>query len=378
MNRRTSYHHFFIAVLVVLIATVTLCAQNILDRYDPRFREEVGPGMTRILPSNSPYDRWIAQAKKSLPIYEGILIQNIHEAPLKEWPEMGGKGLYIRLADYQITDANLLEIPANGSLKPHKHFYEEVIYFLGGPGYTLLRQEGKRTQRVEWQARSLFSVPLNVPHQHFNTSDKPVRYLAVTSFPYIMNTTNNIEFVSEDSFTFRDRYNAQEDFLRVDESLAPREWKTNLVKDVLDFKLDEWDQRGEGSTSMHWDMAGDTMLSKHVSEVPPRLYKKAHRHTSDAFILMLSGKGYSLTWPAGGERKRVDWEEGTLFVPPIYWYHQHLNPCGQPARYLAINAPGLVTNLGLRFEDQIENDDPAIEAEFDREVEICSRPSLNQ
>lgn len=55
---------------------------------------------------------------------------------------------------------------------------------------------------------------------------------------------------------------------------------------------------------------------------------KAHRRSSDAFILILKGEGYSLTW--AGEnvegRTRIDWRKGTLFVPPTYSYHQHLNP----------------------------------------------------
>ena len=122
---------------------------------------------------------------------------------------------------------------------------------------------------------------------------------------------------------------------------------------------------------MHWDMSGNTMIELHVSEIPPRTYKKAHRHSSDAFILLLSGEGYSLTWPEGRyeDRVGVNWHEGTIFVPPIYWYHQHLNPGEKSARYLAINAPNLVTNLGLRFEDQIESDKPQIKAEFDAAVE---------
>ena len=107
----------------------------------------------------------------------------------------------------------------------------------------------------------------------------------------------------------------------------------------------------------------------HVSEFDIGLYKRAHRHSSDAFILLLSGEGYSLTWKEGAEKRtRVDWHEGTVFVPPIYWYHQHLNPGKTAARYLAINAPTLVSRLGLRFEDQIEKDPPEIEQEFAREV----------
>jgi gentisate 1,2-dioxygenase len=112
------------------------------------------------------------------------------------------------------------------------------------------------------------------------------------------------------------------------------------------------------------------MVYLHASEIPAGIYKRAHRRSSDAFILLLSGEGYSLTWPEGqfDKRIRVDWQEGTLFVPPIYWCHQHLNPGASPARYLAINAAMLVRRLGLRFYDQIEQDQPGIVEEFDAEV----------
>jgi gentisate 1,2-dioxygenase len=105
--------------------------------------------------------------------------------------------------------------------------------------------------------------------------------------------------------------------------------------------------------------------------MPPRQYKKAHRHASDAFILILSGKGFSLTWPEGAyhKRERIDWRPGTLFVPPTFWYHQHLNLSAEPARYLAINQPKIVRNLGLRFADQLEVDLDAVREEWRRALE---------
>jgi gentisate 1,2-dioxygenase len=103
-------------------------------------------------------------------------------------------------------------------------------------------------------------------------------------------------------------------------------------------------------------MAGNSMLSLHISEMPPRMYKKAHRHSADAFILLLSGEGFSLTWEevAFHKRRRVDWKAGTLFVPPTFWYHQHLNTGSTPARYLAIDSGPVPRDIGLQFVDQLK------------------------
>jgi uncharacterized RmlC-like cupin family protein len=338
--------------------------------------ENVGPNRWRVKPTDTPYDAWFERAKTRIPTFDGLVIQDVRTVPLKLWADHGVPGLYVKMADYQIIDGWVLEIPAKGSTKPQRHLFESGLYFFGGPGHTIIQQEGRQPQRVDWGYRTLFSIPLNVRYQHFNDSDKPVRLVAVTSFPFVMNSTDNEKFVFENPFRFTDRYDEQEDYLKKSNKLRTREIETNVVKDALDYKLEEWNERGAGSTSMGWQMAGNSQIDMHVSEMPSKLYKRAHRHSSDAFILLLSGKGYSLTWPEGQyeKRVRVDWQEGTMFVPPIYWYHQHLNPGDGSARYLAINAPVIVRNLGLRFQDQLEPDLPEIEAEFNAEVTKRGKP----
>jgi gentisate 1,2-dioxygenase len=364
-----------IGAIAVAIGCVALAAQQ--PERQPRQRtsedggrlEKVGPTVSRVIPENTPYDQWLEKAKTRIPVFSGLVVDDARTVRLKPWADMGVDGLYIRMADYQIIDGFVLEIPPHGQTKPQRHMFEAGLYFFGGPGHTIIQQEGRRPERIDWHYRSLFAVPLNVKYQHFNDSDKPVRLLAVTSFPFVLNSTDSLKFVYENPFEFRDRYNAQEDFLRKSDHVGSNQTVTNLVPDALEFKLDSYDKRGKNTTNMHWRMSSDSMVDFHVSEMPSGVYKRAHRHTSDAFILLLSGDGYSLTWKEGADKRtRVDWHEGTVFVPPTYWYHQHLNPGKEPARYLAINAPTLVARLGLRFEDQIENDPPEIEQEFAGEV----------
>ena len=367
----------FRAQLVITLSLV-ICQLTILEAQQftnaeppPRKVENLGSQVTRVIPTNTPYERWFKKAKQRVPTFEGLVIQDARTEPLKRWDDLGVDGLYIKMADYQLTDGWILEIPAGDQTKPQRHMFEAGMYFFGGPGHIIIQQEQKQPLRIEFDYRTLFSIPLNVRYQIFNDSDEPVRLVAVTSFPFVINSTNNEDFVFDNPFVFKDRYNAEENYSHLNEHKFKNQTITNLVPDALEFELDSYDHRGKGSTNMHWSMSGNTMIALHVSEIPPKAYKKAHRHSSDAFILLLSGEGYSITWPKGryGDRVGVNWHEGTIFVPPIYWYHQHLNPGAEPARYLAINAPRLVTNLGLRFDDQIESDLPEIKAEFEAAVE---------
>lgn len=360
------------AALMLCLTLGNAYAQNGEGEDNDRL-ERVGPTMWRVRPTESPYENWFATNKDKMPHYHGLVIQDARTEPLNQrWEQFGVNGLYIKMADYQITDGWLLEIPAKGEMKPQRHMFEAGLYFFGGPGHIILQQEGKRPQRVDFKYRTLFSVPMNVRYQIFNDSDKPVRMVAVTSFPFMLNATNSEKFVWENDFAFTDRYDAEEDFATSSEHTGANDTVTNVVPDAVEFELDSYDHRGKGTTNMHWKMAGNSVLDMHVSEMPAGVFKKAHRHSSDAFILLTSGKGYSVTWPEGqyDKRVRVDWQEGTIFVPPIYWYHQHYNPEPEgSARYMAINAPPIVVNLGLRFNDQLETDLPEIEAEFKAEVE---------
>jgi len=362
-----------LALAAALAVRTGLARQAFFELFALLKKEEIlSPTVQRMRPLNSPYQRWLETARGEMPVFEGLVVDDVARIGLPPWPQLGEgvHGLYLRLADYQMTDGRLVEIPPQGSTVEQRHLYEKGIYIISGSGHTILQPEGRPEERVDWQAGDLFSIPLNMRHRHYNTGGQPARMLWVTSFPLMLNLLNEERFVLDNDSVFSDRYEKPGNRAEPARSTAVPEVIADFIEDVRTTATRPYDFQGRGNSTMRWLMAGNSVLAMHIVEMPPETHMKAHRHTSDAFILVLSGTGYSVTWKEGDydDRVRVDWKPGTLFAPPTYWYHQHLNSGRIPARRLAINAPDVITNLGLDFEDQLETDKPEIIREWKEEL----------
>jgi oxalate decarboxylase/phosphoglucose isomerase-like protein (cupin superfamily)/quercetin dioxygenase-like cupin family protein len=61
----------------------------------------------------------------------------------------------------------------------HRHGPGIHIVILRGTGYTLMRQEGKPIERIDWGPGSMFVPPEMWFHQHFNAGDEPTLFLAI-------------------------------------------------------------------------------------------------------------------------------------------------------------------------------------------------------
>ena len=101
-----------------------------------------------------------------------------------------------------------------------------------------------------------------------------------------------------------------------------------------------------------FELAENRILSSHLAELAPGGNSVRHRHTTEAVIYIVKGRGYSIVNYEGEEEQRIDWQEGTLFSPPVWAWHQHFNADpNETARYLAIQDTGLIRHM--RFH-QIE------------------------
>jgi quercetin dioxygenase-like cupin family protein len=101
-----------------------------------------------------------------------------------------------------------------------------------------------------------------------------------------------------------------------------------------------------------FELAENRILSSHLAELAPGGNSVRHRHTTEAVIYIVKGRGYSICNYEGQPEERIDWQEGTLFSPPVWAWHQHFNTDpNETARYLAVQDTGLIRHM--RFH-QIE------------------------
>jgi oxalate decarboxylase/phosphoglucose isomerase-like protein (cupin superfamily) len=290
----------------------------------------------------SAYAEW--QAGEGIPVYDTFFIEDLKKVTLGPWQRTGGLGAFINLEGAGDTNnCYVAEVPIGGSTRPMRHLYEEMVYVLQGSGATTISNGRGASHTFEWQAGSLFAIPMNTTFQHFNTSGTALaRYVAVISAPVVMNLFHNTEFVFNAPFDFTDRYNGEQAFDGDGELWLNRRgtfkiWETNFVPNADTFQLYKRGNRGAGGSYLCFELAHNTMVA-HISEFPVGTYKKAHRHGPGANVIILGGKGFTLLWEDGkwDERVKVDWKPGSIVVPPSQWFHQHFNSGDEPARYLAL------------------------------------------
>jgi quercetin dioxygenase-like cupin family protein len=95
-----------------------------------------------------------------------------------------------------------------------------------------------------------------------------------------------------------------------------------------------------------FELAENRVLSAHLAELAPGGNSVRHRHTTEAYIYIVKGHGYSVVNYEGRPEERIDWAEGSLFSPPVWAWHQHFNlDEEESARYLAVQDTGLIRHM---------------------------------
>jgi oxalate decarboxylase/phosphoglucose isomerase-like protein (cupin superfamily) len=315
------------------------------------------------------YFQWMA--RQGIPVMDGYGIEDVREVAMDFWPRLGGRAAFINLYGMEgVTGMYVAEIPAGGALEPEKHFYEEVICILSGQGATEVWQDGGRKQMFEWGPWSLFAPPLNTWHRLVNGGRQPVKFLAVTNAPLVMDVFHNEDFVFNCPYMFSDRYSGVDGFFNVGqkryESGMQHIWETNFIMDIQSATLDQREVKGAGVRITQFELAGNGLIG-HLAQWPAGRYHKAHYHGPGAILLGLQSSGYVLLWSKelgiepfrsgrGEGVVEVKWKEGSVYCPPGGWFHQHFNTGAQAARHLAIRYGSRIHPIGFKIADKRSED----------------------
>src|SRR5262245_56700461 len=234
------------------------------------------PETTEVLESINTYQAF--QRREGIPVIRGFAVEDLRTVEVQPWARKGGRGTFINLDGTGGTnDAYVCELPPGAALNPGRQLFEEMVYVLEGAGSTQVWYDEDHKVSFEWKAGSLFAIPLNAWHRHFNgRGDRPARYLAVTNAPVVMNLFHNLDFVFNSNFTFDDRFAGQESYFADYGKL----WstgknrftlETNFVPETQSIELYTWVERGAGGKNITFELAHNTMAA-HISEFPVGTY----------------------------------------------------------------------------------------------------------
>ena len=303
-----------------------------------------------------------AAGKQAKPTKEAIEMKTV---PVKFDKDAGAAIARIGVGHLHQVDATIVEIPPGGKLEPHKHFAEEMIYIISGTGYTemWLTPSGKK-EKYAWKEGDLLSPTLNVWHQHFNTGDKPARYLSVTTSPMTAKFNPDPAFLSANDYKFEERW--KQSIVQKPEYFGNAKVGPDTVKmhvghilpdlvnremkpQIADLKGPESPRNRETGITIDpdGDMAGNRLIELEVREFTKMGGSSPnHRHLWEVVYVILKGEGHETLQRDGEEERQWDWKGGDMFTVDAMEYHNHV-PVKPGARFLQIKVSGYFRNVGI-------------------------------
>ena len=335
---------------------VTGRLENTTHWHEPKAGQRAGFGKWGRV--KTPYDEFMES--EGIPCFRDIGISKVQNLPLMPWKRTGGRGTYIQLHGTESKWGNfLIEVPGAGALNVEKHLYEKIMFVVEGRGTTEVWLDGETKKHVfEWQAGSMFSIPMNAMHRIVNASSSPALLLAGTTAPIIMNTLQSVDAIFNCPMQFRDRFSGADDYYKYKDDVEPDPVRglamrrTNFIPDVVNCDLPLDNRRSPGFRRVEPFMTNNSFYYW-IGQHETGRYSKAHAHTSAAVLICIKGKGYTHTWPEhlgtapwkdgnADQIRRIDYEPvGMISAAPggARWFHQHFGVSKDPLRLMAWFGP---------------------------------------
>jgi quercetin dioxygenase-like cupin family protein len=256
----------------------------------------------------------------------------------------------------------MVEIPPGGTFPPQRHFSEELIYIVSGEGYTTMwLREGEKKEKYNWSAGDMLSPTLNAWHQHVNTSaDEPARYLALSSSPLVENLFQDQDMISRIDYAFEERW--EKNITQQPEYAPIGRQGMAVVRMMIGHHIAnlpgrEMNTRREGVLGITVRPEGD-MAGNHIMEWEVREYQHKdsvspqHRHPWETVYYIMKGEGYAILQRPGESERRINWQEGDLFIVEANEFHEIRPLEDSTPRFWQVKASGYFHNVGNLMIDE--------------------------
>ena len=323
---------------------------------------------------SSAYDLWMNSI--GIPVHRGYFIPDLRAIELGWWEERGCNAAFIQLSGQEgVSENRVTEIAPAVTLPALEFAMDEAVYVLQGRGLTTVwSTDGSRQWTFEWTKHSMFLLPR---HHRFQLSNaqgtEPARLLHYNYLPLICSLGPDPSLaLNPGSAPFQDQegddlYSQAAEDPKVGPPGRRNVWSGNFFPDLLAWDRLIGGSAGQQTVTMHFK----SPIRTHMSVFPVGAYWTAHRHGPGVAIVIPSGEGYAVMWKGDEEKIVVPWQEGSLYVPPDRWFHQHFNVATTQTRYLAFHLPiGMSTGWRELPGDRVDyaDEDPWIRAHYTEEL----------
>jgi len=127
------------------------------------------------------------------------------------------------------------------------------------------------------------------------------------------------------------------------------------IDDLTSADVGSWKRKGSSGAFINMLGAGRSCDS-YICEIPAQGQTLPERYLFEELIFVVKGRGATSVWTENGRKQTFEWQQGSMFSPPLNTWRQHFNvQRDEPARFVALtDAPVMINrfrNLDFIFNN---------------------------
>ena len=127
------------------------------------------------------------------------------------------------------------------------------------------------------------------------------------------------------------------------------------IEDLKTVGLGSWKRKGAVGAFINMLGAGRS-CDAYVCEIPAQGKTHPEHYLFEELVYVVKGRGATSVWNEEGRKQTFEWQEGSMFSPPLNTWRQHFNAQrDEPARFLALTDAPVMINRFRNLEFVFDN-----------------------